>query len=216
MTGRGTSDAEPSSPEKTAELFTIGHSRHSLEKFLPSLQMHGIGAVADVRPQPRNSLLPHFNRWLLYAALRKAGIGYCFLGRELGAQPIDHYDFPGFQTGYELIAESAAFRAGIEHLKKLAHDGRVALLGVEADPLECHRAILIGRHLQTSLGFEIRHILGDGLLETHDSAEHRLMSEESVPEHDSFYCKEELLDRAYRARAERIGCHDDAFTGRRP
>jgi uncharacterized protein (DUF488 family) len=33
----------------TKQVFTIGHSNHSIEAFIALLQQHGITAVADVR-----------------------------------------------------------------------------------------------------------------------------------------------------------------------
>ena len=33
-------------------LFTIGHSNHSIERFLALLRPHGVEAVADVRSRP--------------------------------------------------------------------------------------------------------------------------------------------------------------------
>jgi uncharacterized protein (DUF488 family) len=67
------------------ELFTIGHSTHSWEKFLELLRQHRIEAVADVRSSPYSQFNPQFNRETLQAALRQHGISYVFLGEELGA-----------------------------------------------------------------------------------------------------------------------------------
>jgi uncharacterized protein (DUF488 family) len=53
------------------ELFTIGHSTHSLEKFLELLRQHRIEAVADVRSSPYSQYNPHFNREPLQLALRR-------------------------------------------------------------------------------------------------------------------------------------------------
>ena len=66
------------------ELFTIGHSTHSLEDFVKLLRQHRIEAVADVRSSPFSARLPQFNRDVLTRALREQGIAYVFLGEELG------------------------------------------------------------------------------------------------------------------------------------
>jgi uncharacterized protein (DUF488 family) len=71
------------------ELFTIGHSNHSIDAFIALLQQHGITAVADVRSHPYSRFLPHFNQSALKAALLNAGIQYVFLGKELGARSAD-------------------------------------------------------------------------------------------------------------------------------
>src|SRR3972149_5053624 len=66
-------------------IFTIGHSNHSPEAFLALLKRHDITMVADVRSHPYGRL-EHFNREYLAAELKAAGIGYIFLGQELGAR----------------------------------------------------------------------------------------------------------------------------------
>ena len=50
-------------------IFTIGHSNHSLERFLALLSKHQVTAVADVRSAPYSRFRPHFNRDALAAAL---------------------------------------------------------------------------------------------------------------------------------------------------
>ena len=69
-----------------AEIFTIGHSNHSLERFLELLKQHRIEAVCDVRSSPYSRMNPQFNRENLKQSLREVNITYVFLGRELGAR----------------------------------------------------------------------------------------------------------------------------------
>jgi hypothetical protein len=76
----------------------------------------------------------------------------------------------------------------------------------EKDPLECHRTILVCRHLRNEM--EIRHILSDGGLESHADAETRLLAEEKVPGDDLYAPREELLAMAYDRRGEKIAYHD--------
>jgi Protein of unknown function, DUF488 len=51
------------------ELFTIGHSNHSIETFITLLQQHEITVVADVRSHPYSRYVPHFNPNQLKSAL---------------------------------------------------------------------------------------------------------------------------------------------------
>jgi uncharacterized protein (DUF488 family) len=44
------------------ELFTIGHSRHSLEQFVALHGRHDVKVVADVRRFPGSWKFPQFNR----------------------------------------------------------------------------------------------------------------------------------------------------------
>ncbi len=78
-----------------------------------------------------------------------------------------------------------------------------ALMCAEKEPLECHRTILVARHL-TALGARVEHIHADGHLESHDEALSRLARMVHLPERDLFHSREELLDDVYRRQEERI------------
>ena len=95
------------------ELFTIGHSTHSWEKFLELLRQHRIEAVADVRSSPFSQFNPHFNRETLRHALRQQGISYVFLGEELGARRSEPECYVNGRVDYSLIARTPAFIHGL-------------------------------------------------------------------------------------------------------
>lgn len=185
------------------ELYTIGHSTHSPEKLLELLQQHGIQVVGDVRSNPYSARLQQFNREPLEAFLKRAGIRYVFLGKELGARRDEKECYQAGKASYDRIAKLPAFNQGLERVLQGAATYKVALMCAEKDPLTCHRTILVCRHLQAR-GAVIHHILEDGSTETHESAERRLMKEERVPEQDLFESPEELLRRAYVCRGEKI------------
>ena len=67
-------------------VFTIGHSNHPAEAFLGLLLRHGIEEVVDVRSLPHSRFNPQFNRKALRTALTEAGVGYVFMGAELGGR----------------------------------------------------------------------------------------------------------------------------------
>ena len=69
---------------KKMKLFTIGHSTQAIEEFLSLLELHEIEALADVRAFPSSSKFPQYKRGNLEASLARAGIGYHWLGKELG------------------------------------------------------------------------------------------------------------------------------------
>ncbi|MFA5786488.1 MAG: DUF488 family protein [Actinomycetota bacterium] len=58
----------------SGELFSIGHSNHSLERFVELISVHGIQAVADIRSHPSSRHAPHFQRAALERALRSAAL----------------------------------------------------------------------------------------------------------------------------------------------
>ena len=50
---------------------------------------------------------------------------------------------------------------------------RIALMCAEKDPLQCHRTILVSRHL-VEQGVDVLHILADGGIESHADVMRRL------------------------------------------
>lgn len=188
------------------ELFTIGHSNHSCERFLELLRLHSIEVVVDVRSSPYSVRLPQFSREPLKAALRAAGIRYLFLGDQLGARRSERSCYVEGVARYDRIARIPAFQSGLERVAKEIQQFRPALMCAEKDPLECHRTILVCRQLRDVA--QIQHIRAEGTLESNDEAETRLMAEERVPTDDFFTPREQLLDRAYDQRGAKIAYHE--------
>jgi uncharacterized protein (DUF488 family) len=144
------------------QVFTIGHSNHSMGKFVELLRTHAIELVCDVRSTPYSRFNPQFNREPLQAELKQQGIGYLYLGRELGGKP-SGADVPADDTArFAMIAQSKGFGAGLDRLLREAKSSRVAIMCAEKDPARCHRTHLICRHLPP--GVLIHHILADGSL----------------------------------------------------
>jgi uncharacterized protein (DUF488 family) len=143
-------------------VFTIGHSNHSAEKFAGLLRRHGIEAVVDTRSHPYSRHAPQFNACAIEAVLSKDGIGYLFLGRELGGRPagVEFYDAKG-RVDYTQVGCSRPFLDGISRLEQEVSTRTVVLLCSEEDPARCHRRLLVGRALEER-GFVLRHIRGDG------------------------------------------------------
>ena len=146
-------------------MFTVGHSNHSAEKFAGLLRRHGIEAVVDTRSHPYSRHAPQFNACAIEAVLSKVGIGYLFLGRELGGRPagIEFYDAKG-RVDYALVERSRPFLDGIKRVEWEIQGNRITLLCSEEDPARCHRRLLVGRALMER-GFTLRHIRGDGSIQ---------------------------------------------------
>ncbi|MGH6905571.1 MAG: DUF488 family protein [Geminicoccaceae bacterium] len=155
-------------------LFTIGHSNHGFEDFFGLLRRHDIEAVADVRSRPYSRFVPHFSKDRLARRLGQEGLGYLFLGAELGGKPRGGEEAASAMT-YQSRVRQPAFATGIDRLLAAARTQRVALMCRERDPLDCHRLHLICRHLAPS-DPDIRHILPDGAHEMQAATERRLLA----------------------------------------
>lgn len=185
------------------QVYTIGHSTHTKEKLIQLLTMHGVTAVADIRSQPYSRRNPQFNRESLRGELKTAGISYVFLGRELGARSEDRTCYIDGQVQYDLLSRTALFQEGLTRIAQGVGSQRIALLCAEKDPLTCHRAILVCRHLEVR-GITARHILEDGRLESHAAAITRLLAELDLPERDLFRSRDDLITEAYSRRGQQI------------
>jgi uncharacterized protein (DUF488 family) len=162
-----------SPPPAVAELYTVGHSNHAIEHFLALLRRHGVETVADVRSRPYSRFVPHFGKERLALFLEAQGLGYLFLGQELGGKPpIGEANAPALT--YQVRVAQPEFRQGVDRLLRAVGTNRVALLCRERDPLECHRFHLICRYLRPQ-GLDIRHILPTGEAERQPATERRLL-----------------------------------------
>jgi len=185
-------------------IYTIGHSKHPLERFIALLQQHGVNAVADVRSTPYSRFNPQFNREKLQAALAGADIRYVFLGEELGARSKDPecYD-PEGRVSYIKLAQTDLFRRGLERLLTGMREHSIAIMCAEREPLECHRTLLVARELEKA-GVPVGHILQDGSLEPHRQAMGRLATDLKLAATDLFRTPDELIEDAYEKQSARI------------
>jgi hypothetical protein len=96
-------------PAPRQPLFTIGHSNHPFEHFLALLRRHGVEVVADVRSRPYSRFVPHFGKERLARILADEGLGYVFLGQELGGKPVQD-DPPQARLDYRARIEEPSFQ----------------------------------------------------------------------------------------------------------
>jgi uncharacterized protein (DUF488 family) len=156
----------------TAEknIWTIGHSSHSLREFLILLAAHGIEVVADVRRFPGSRKHPHFNQEALAKSLAAAKIGYEYFP-ELGGRRKPRPDSKNTAwrnesfRAYADYMETGEFRGGIVRLLSLAEGRRVAVMCSEAVWWRCHRS-MIADDLKAG-GIEVLHIMSRTKCEPH-------------------------------------------------
>lgn len=189
-------------------VYTIGHSTHPVETFLGLLRMHGITAVCDVRSTPYSRMNPQFNREALRRVLHERKINYVFLGKELGARSDDPACYRDGKVQYETLSKTPLFVSGLERVIKGSKKFRVALMCAEKDPLDCHRTILVARHLAEQ-GVTVSHILEEGSIESHDQAVSRLMQILNISGDDLFRSPEDSIREAYRIRGKTIAYEEN-------
>ncbi len=196
-------------------VYTIGHSNHTAERFVGLLRQHGVTAVVDVRSVPYSRMQPQFDRKSLARDLREHSIAYVFLGRELGGRSDDPACYENGRVRYQLVAQTKAFREGLERVCAGSKNRRISLMCAEREPLECHRTLLISRELE-SAGIKVVHIHADGHLEPHEEAIRRLLQRLGLPEQDLFRTRSELIDEAYSKQEARIAYVDERLTQEAP
>ncbi|AFZ54573.1 DUF488 domain-containing protein [Cyanobacterium aponinum UTEX 3222] len=195
------------------KIFTIGHSNHSIEKFIDLLKQHQISAIADVRSTPYSRYNQQYNQEKLKHELRRNNISYSFLGKELGARSDNPNCYEENKVVYDKIAQTEEFLKGLKRLKKGLKQYKIALMCAEKDPINCHRAILISRYLKKNK-IDIWHILPNGQLESQTELEQRLIAffelnlsqQLNLFEQNINFTKseEELIEEAYTLQGEKI------------
>ncbi len=156
-------------------LFTVGHSNLDFLQFVKLLQDRPVALLIDVRSQPRSGRFPQFSQPGLDKMIEDAGIGYLFLGEELGGRPddADAYRQDGV-VDYRARRRSYAFHAGVERVLNELQHASCALLCAEEDPLECHRFLMICPEL-VRMGIRPIHIRKGSRIESQEDAENRLL-----------------------------------------
>jgi uncharacterized protein (DUF488 family) len=151
-------------------VFTIGHSTRPIAAFLALLKGARVDRVVDVRRVPGSRRHPQFNAEALDRSLAAAGIDYRHLpslgGRRShpaggAASPHTLWREEAFRN-YADYAETPEFRTAFEGLRRLAQEGRPAIMCAEAVWWRCHRRIIADYLI--AAGVPVEHIL-DGKIE---------------------------------------------------
>jgi uncharacterized protein (DUF488 family) len=127
-------------------------------------------ALADVRRYPGSRRHPQFGQEQLAAALAPEKIAYVHFA-ELGGRRPARSDSPNTAwrneafRGYADYMMTPEFLAGIERLRKLAHEKPTAVMCAEALWWQCHRG-LVADFLKAE-GERVLHIIGRGKVEEH-------------------------------------------------
>jgi uncharacterized protein (DUF488 family) len=197
------------------EIFTIGHSTHSIEFFIDLLKKMGITCVVDVRSVAASRYNPQFNKSFLSAYLKNKDILYLHFDKEFGARQTDPNVLDSDnKVDFEKVQASLDFENGVKRLEQgLAKGFNIALMCSEADPLDCHRFVMITAALKDK-GFSIKHILKDQTLLDNTELETALLTKfaKKLPKPTIFepdVTPEMQLKAAYKLRNKQIAWSPD-------
>lgn len=156
--------------DKTADIYTIGHSTRPFEDFLEALKSFRIEVLADVRSYPGSRKYPQYNKETLEKTIPAAGMEYLHLPLLGGRRKVrkdsenNAWRHPAFR-GYADYMESEEFEEGMKNLMDLADKKRVAYMCSEAVWWRCHRS-MISDYLKIR-GWKVLHIMAPDKAQEH-------------------------------------------------
>jgi len=148
--------------EYQKEIWTIGHSTRSIEKFVEMLMSFNIEVLVDIRSFPGSKRFPQFNKENLSGSLLTNKINYVHILR-LGGRRTPKRDSKntGWKhesfRGYADYMETEYFQKGIDELIEIAEKRKTAIMCSEAVWWKCHRS-MISDFLKLS-GWNVQHIM---------------------------------------------------------
>lgn len=195
-------------------LYTIGHSQHSLEKFLNMLKTYDINYVLDIRSIPFSRYAPQFNRDQLKNFLQGYSINYANMAIAFGARQNNKnlYTIENY-LDFEKVRNTAQFKQAFDNVLKGLNEGnKIAFMCTEKNPSECHRSIMVTKAFSDA-NIPIKHILEDFSYILQDDINDQLLNM-YFPDRDQYnifdyiVCErndEDLIAKAYRMRNKEIG-----------
>ena len=154
------------------QLFTIGHSTHSFERFLELLKQSSIEALVDIRRFPSSRNCPQFNQEALSAALQDNGIEYLWLEALGGRRPkLKHGTSlnSGLRNqsfrNYADYMMTDQFENGMKSLSEIAQAKRTAIMCAENVFWRCHRRLV--SDFVVANGGSVQHIFPAGEVKPH-------------------------------------------------
>ena len=190
---------------KTNLIHTVGHSNLSAESLVRMLKQRGITQVIDVRSTPYSRYVPQFNQNNIRLTLERNSTSYTHMGDALGGRPQDDrlYNRDG-RANYELMAQEKTFQDGVRQVEQMAENSHIALMCTEADPLRCHRTLLVSQEL-ASKGMNIIHLMRDEQQESHEETMEKLLAVwKLLRDEDTGMTRRQLIEEAVRNQAAKV------------
>jgi uncharacterized protein (DUF488 family) len=152
-------------------LYTIGHSTRTLDELIEALHAHEIRTLVDIRAFPASKRMPHFNRESLEVSLPAAGIQYVWIKEMGGHRKKILQDSPNTALRNDSFRNYAdhmltpEFEGAAAEVRKLAEQGRTAVMCAERVYFHCHRMMVSDYFV--AHGDDVQHIDGTGPTRTH-------------------------------------------------
>ncbi|MDQ4146728.1 MAG: DUF488 domain-containing protein [Pseudomonadota bacterium] len=146
----------------SGEIYTLGHRNRALTELIDLSHTTGIQILVDARAHPVSRRHPYFRRERLQQDLKHAGVGYQWMGDQLGGRPVSRPSSAhvALSRGMRSFADHMCtndFRTAIRALLALADRFRTVLMCAERHPVQCHRS-LIADYL-TNRGATVIHLI---------------------------------------------------------
>ena len=180
---------------KRLTVLTLGTSVHEWTAFQTLLENAGVGAVIDIRSRPY-SRFEHFNQLQLRARLNHCGLAYVHLDALGGPDAND-------RRSYKEVMTTAAAGKAVEDVMAIAARCRPALICAEAEPLTCHRALMVSPVL-VEQGIDVVHVLKDGKHEPHHQTTARLVKRLRMREADLWEPWSAIVERAIGIQEKKL------------
>jgi len=128
-------------------IFTIGHSTHSIDKFITLLKTYNVQTVVDIRTILKSRHNPQFNKTNLELALKQESISYEFIENLGGLRHTNKNSVNlGWRNrsfrGYADYMATVEFEVGLKSLIKIANDKVSVIMCAEVLPWRCHRSLV--------------------------------------------------------------------------
>lgn len=147
------------------DIYSIGHSTHSIEEFIDLLQTYKIETLVDIRSYPGSKHMPQFNKENIEKWLPDQGIRYLHMpelggrrkkNRDIKESLIDGWRNTSFRN-YAAYSLTEDYEKGISDLMAIEGKEQVCYMCSESVPWRCHR--LIVSNSLTLKGVTVHHIM---------------------------------------------------------
>lgn len=157
-------------------VYTLGYWGRDPNDFMGLLRLLRVELVVDIRRWPSSRYSSFYNKDVLEKSLGEVGVGYVWLGEELGGyrrlgvDVIDDgsarcFKSMGFTAYAQYMLNSPKAREALARLEEEVKKKKTVIICREARPWACHRKLVSDWLLHR--GLKVVHVLDPGLYVEH-------------------------------------------------